>query len=63
MLINDIVYNTRANDFSSPEFNYCFVADIHCDNDEEKKFFSELLQQACLIPPRSKPSPCQKLVN
>ena len=32
-LINDIVYEARANHVPSPEFNYSFVADGDCDND------------------------------
>ena len=59
-LINDNVYEARANDVPSPEFNYSFVADNDCDNDEEKNYFSDLLQQAFSIKTRSKPSPCQK---
>ena len=38
-LINDIVYEARASDVPSPEFNYSFVADCDCDNDEEKNYF------------------------
>ena len=59
-LINDNVYEARANHVPSPEFNYSFVADNDCDNDEEQNYFSDLLQQAFLIKTRSKPSPCQK---
>ena len=59
-LINDIVYEAQTNDVPSPEFNYSFVADSDCDNDEEKYYFSDLLQQAFLIKTRSKPSSCQK---
>ena len=62
-LINDIVYEARSNDLPSPEFNYSFVADCDCDNDQEKNYFSDLLQQAFIISPRSKPSPCQKPVS
>ena len=59
-LINDIAYVARANGVPSPEFNCSFVSDSDCDNYKEKNYFSELLQQAFLITPRSKPSPCQK---
>ena len=38
-LINDTVYEARANHVPSPKFNYSFVADGDCDNDEEKKLF------------------------
>ena len=59
-LINDNVCEARASDVPSPEFNYRFVADSDCDNDEEKNYFSDLLWQAFLIKTGSKPSPCQK---
>ena len=62
-LINDIVYEARANHVPSPEFNYSFVADSDCDNDEEKSYFSNLFQQAFLITPRCKSSPCEKPVS
>ena len=61
-LINNIVYEARVNDVPSPEFNYSFVADSDCDTDKEF-FFSDLLEEASLIAPRSKPSPCQKPVS
>ena len=62
ILIDDIAYVARANDVPSPEFNYSFVADSDCDTDKEF-FFSDLLEEASLIAPRSKPSPCQKPVS
>ena len=64
-LINNIVYEARVNDVPRPEFNYSFAADSDCDTDKEFFFFffSDLLEQAFLITPRSKPSPCQKPVS
>ena len=63
-LINNIVYEARVNDVPSPEFNYSFVADSDFDTDKEFFFFfSDLLEEAFLIAPRSKPSPCQKPVS
>ena len=62
-LIYDIVHEARANHVPSPEFNYSFVAYGDCDNDEEKNYFSDLLQQAFLITPTIKSSPCQKPVS
>ena len=61
-LIN-IVHEARANHVPSPEFNNSFVAVGDCNNDGQKKYFSDLLQQAFLITPTIKSSPCQKPVS
>ena len=58
-LIN-IVHEARANHVPSPEFNNSFVAVGDCNNDGQKKYFSDLLQEAFLITPTIK---CQKPVS